>query len=298
MPRKEKMTKKKEHRSMMIGMAVYILVLTLLAVVVDTVIEDGEIMSAISLMDDEEIVQDATLLKPKTGGTVKSSSGGKSSQKQNTGKKGKSGKSKHTKKGGNNTFAIWLSGVCMICFAYPMVWMNERKLVKIYKVIASGRENCVEANAEEPNEENNFKLVHAKGMLSTEKTVDDEQFGLQKEGLVKLRREVEVYQWVERTEEYQSDDETKSRKVYRQEWSSTKHNSAAFEVQQDGENPSSWPFEAKTIVNDHVALSAYKVSDSQIGQLNNYKHMSVDGDMDAISEAVHGSLEEGGWAAP
>ena len=283
---------------MMIGMAVYILVLTLLAVVVDTVIEDGEIMSAISLMDDEEIVQDATLLKPKTGGTVKSSSGGKSSQKQNTGKKGKSGKSKHTKKGGNNTFAIWLSGVCMICFAYPMVWMNERKLVKIYKVIASGRENCVEANAEEPNEENNFKLVHAKGMLSTEKTVDDEQFGLQKEGLVKLRREVEVYQWVERTEEYQSDDETKSRKVYRQEWSSTKHNSAAFEVQQDGENPSSWPFEAKTIVNDHVALSAYKVSDSQIGQLNNYKHMSVDGDMDAISEAVHGSLEEGGWAAP
>jgi hypothetical protein len=209
------MTKKKEHRSMMIGMAVYILVLTLLAVVVDTVIEDGEIMSAISLMDDEEIVQDATLLKPKTGGTVKSSSGGKSSQKQNTGKKGKSGKSKHTKKGGNNTFAIWLSGVCMICFAYPMVWMNERKLVKIYKVIASGRENCVEANAEEPSEENNFKLVHAKGMLSTEKTVDDEQFGLQKEGLIKLRREVEVYQWVERTEEYQSDDETKSRKVYR-----------------------------------------------------------------------------------
>lgn len=95
-----------------------------------------------------------------------------------------------------------------------MVWMNERKLVKIYKVIAAGRENCVEANAEAPDDANNFKLVHAKGMLSTEKTVDDEAFGLSKEGLVKLRRDVEVYQWVEEEESYQSDDETKTRKVY------------------------------------------------------------------------------------
>lgn len=95
-----------------------------------------------------------------------------------------------------------------------MVWMNERKLVKIYKVIAAGREACVEANPEEPTAENNQKLVHAKGMLSTEKVVEDEAFGLAKEGLVKLRRDVEVYQWVEKEESYESDGETKSRKVY------------------------------------------------------------------------------------
>jgi len=102
----------------------------------------------------------------------------------------------------------------MICFAYPMVWMNERKLVKIYRVIAAGRENCQQANAEEPTDQNNFKLVHAKGMLTTEKTVDDETFGLAKEGLIKLRRDVEVYQWVEEEESYESGDETKTRKIY------------------------------------------------------------------------------------
>jgi len=186
----------------------------------------------------------------------------------------------------------------MICFAYPMVWMNERKLVKIYKVIAKAREACVEANPEEPSEELNFKLVHANGTLSTEKTVDDEEFGLVKEGLVKLRRNVEVYQWLEEDETYQSGDEEKTRKVYKQAWSSSKVNSEAFEVQQDGSNPSSWPFENKTVVNDHVKLSAYKVSEAQIGQLNNYKHMAVDGDFETIQGTIGETLEHGGWAAP
>lgn len=67
MPRKEKMTKQKEHRSMMVGMLVYILVLTLLCVTVGAVYEDGEILNGVSLMDDQEIEQDITLLKPKMG---------------------------------------------------------------------------------------------------------------------------------------------------------------------------------------------------------------------------------------
>lgn len=69
MPRKEKrMSKRKEHKNMMIGMLVYILALTVLCVIVHAVVEDGEVMSAISMVDEEEIAQDATLLKPKMGG--------------------------------------------------------------------------------------------------------------------------------------------------------------------------------------------------------------------------------------
>jgi len=66
MTRKERMTKPKEHRNMMVGMMVYILVLTVLCATVNMV-EEGEILSAISLMDENEMEQDITLLKPKTG---------------------------------------------------------------------------------------------------------------------------------------------------------------------------------------------------------------------------------------
>jgi len=61
-----------EHRNMMVGMMVYILVLTVLCATVNMV-EEGEILSAISLMDENEMEQDITLLKPKTGGSSGSS---------------------------------------------------------------------------------------------------------------------------------------------------------------------------------------------------------------------------------
>lgn len=84
MPRKkERMTKQKEHRSMMVGILVYILVLTVLAVTASVYAEDAEVLSGVALMDESEIPQDETLLKPKTAssgsgkGTMKNSGKGK-----------------------------------------------------------------------------------------------------------------------------------------------------------------------------------------------------------------------------
>jgi hypothetical protein len=41
-------------------------------------------------------------------------------------------------------------GVCLIFIALPMIWMNERKDVKMYKVITKGREAVVEADPDDP----------------------------------------------------------------------------------------------------------------------------------------------------
>jgi len=54
-----------------------------------------------------------TLLKPKTA------------------KAGKVGKASKGKKSKKSVFGEFISGCVMICFAIPMVWMNERKQVKI-----------------------------------------------------------------------------------------------------------------------------------------------------------------------
>jgi len=66
------------------------------------------------------------------------------------------------------------------------------------------------------------KLVCATGMLTTSEIVQDPTFGLEMNDTIKIERKVEVYQWIERTEEYNSGDETKTRKVYEKGWSSTK----------------------------------------------------------------------------
>ena len=59
-------------------------------------------------------------------------------------------------------------GVVLIFFALPMIWMNERKDVKIYKVITKGREAVVEADPNDPQEDNMMQLVHVQGETTTE----------------------------------------------------------------------------------------------------------------------------------
>ena len=41
-----------------------------------------------------------------------------------------------------------------------MIWMNERKQVKIDRVITQGKKEVVDGDIQEPRDEHNFKLVH------------------------------------------------------------------------------------------------------------------------------------------
>jgi len=73
---------------------------------------------------------------------------------------------------GNNKkgwgFSEALFGIVLIWTAIPMIWMNERKDVKMYKVITKGRRAVVEADCQEPTEEFMMKLVHVMGETTTE----------------------------------------------------------------------------------------------------------------------------------
>lgn len=74
-----------------------------------------------------------------------------------------------------------------------MIWMNERKDVKIYKVITKGREAVVNADCNDPQEDNMMQLVHVKGETTTDAQVADEMFGLVYNDVLKIKRTVEVY---------------------------------------------------------------------------------------------------------
>jgi hypothetical protein len=81
-----------------------------------------------------------------------------------------------------------------------MVWMNERKQVKVYKTIQKARSAVRVIDVETPMEEDNYKLVQAMGEVKTDKPCIDERFNVVKPDTVKIKRAVEVLQWVERSE--------------------------------------------------------------------------------------------------
>ena len=91
----------------------------------------------------------------------------------------------------------FIIGCIMIWIALPMVWMNERKQVKIDKLINNGREAVKSSQFDGVIEEHNFELVHTSGEVTTENPIGDQQIEYMKEQCVKLKRDVQVYQWVE-----------------------------------------------------------------------------------------------------
>lgn len=114
---------------------------------------------------------------------------------------------KKTKKdGGSSVFAEFFAGIIMIAFALPMIWMNERKQVKMDKINGLGREEARTINIDEPKEEELYALAHCSGVVTTSIPVVDSTFGLEEDNSVKVRRTVEVYQWVEHREEEEQEE--------------------------------------------------------------------------------------------
>ena len=137
-------------------------------------------------------------------------------------------------------FAKFVLGVILICTALPMVWMNERRQVKIYKVITKARESCKESSADSVMDNHNFELVHTTGNLHTKIQCGDRVLNYFKYETVKIRRDVEVYQWVEREEK--EGEQTKY--FYDKKWTNVKHNQGIFEDPHARDfapsNPDSW----------------------------------------------------------
>ena len=57
------------------------------------------------------------------------------------------------------------------------------------------RSECKTIDAYDINDENDFQLVHITGKTSVDGTVCDPELGVEMNGVYRLRRIVEMYQW-------------------------------------------------------------------------------------------------------
>ena len=210
---------------------------------------------------------------------------------------------KKTKKdSGGSVFAEFFAGIVMIAFALPMIWMNERKQVKMDKINGLGREAATTINIDEPKEEELYALAHCSGVVTTSIPVVDSTFGLEQEGAIKVRRTVEVFQWVEhREEEEQEEGDPIVTYRYEKKWSSSAQGKDfADEPESDEEdaktrNITEWPFHGETIANEQLNMGAFKVTKSQIGRMNEWSSLDIADRGDALVGAVEQALSDKGF---
>ena len=97
-------------------------------------------------------------------------------------------------------FGMFLFGIVAVLFSLVTIWYNERKLVKFARFIAEAKKECRIIDVYNPQDQDDYWLVHAKGVVENSEGVTDMAFGVSAENCYRLTRKVEMLQWYEKIE--------------------------------------------------------------------------------------------------
>uniref|UniRef100_A0A669DUU9 Transmembrane protein 43 n=1 Tax=Oreochromis niloticus TaxID=8128 RepID=A0A669DUU9_ORENI len=126
--------------------------------------------------------------------------------------------------------------------------------------------------------QNNGRLVHLSAKLHTAEPLYDPNYKVVVHA-VKLKRQVEMYQWVEYHEsrDYQENGETKTETTYtyNTEWKSELVNSRNFDKEIGHQNPSAMAVESVMVVSPEVRTGPLILSKGLVEQINNFQTLSL-----------------------
>ena len=162
------------------------------------------------------------------------------------------------------------TGIILFILAFPVLFWNEGRAVRRAKALEMGASAVVSVPTDKIQPSNEGKLVHVSGMLLTDDTLTDSQFGITIKGS-KLTRKVEMFQWKEKTStksEKQLGGSVKKTTVYTYEkgWSSSVIDSSRFK-EAGHNNPGAFPFESRKWYAGNVKLGAFTLAKNQIERI-------------------------------
>ena len=89
-----------------------------------------------------------------------------------------------------------LFGLLLTVGSFPLLWWNEGRSVKTYQGLVEGEKVAITVPADAIDAANDGKLIHLNGHAEAKTPAADPTFGVNMPGTVKLRRTVEMFQWV------------------------------------------------------------------------------------------------------
>lgn len=161
-----------------------------------------------------------------------------------------------------------LVGFVMVVAAPIVLFWNEGRSVKTAAAWGEARQIIVEGKYDALDAGLEGKLIHVAGKATTDEKLTDSAFGVTVNA-VRLKREVEMYQWKEEKETKKKKNlggsETKETTYeYEKVWSDDLIDSSDFKVKEGHQNPASMPFTSESFDAKEVRLGAYRLSPAQI----------------------------------
>ena len=170
-------------------------------------------------------------------------------------------------------------GLILFIVAFPVLIWNEGRAVDRIKTLEEGSGAVVHIESDAINSVNNQKLVHLTGEAITDEVLEDSAFNV-KANAIKLKREVQTYQWKEtvktNTEKQLGGSEKTTKEYsYSKVWSKRLINSNNFK-KPEYQNPSSAPFKSLTLIAKEITFGAFDFPASLAQQMSNYQRLELD----------------------
>lgn len=172
-----------------------------------------------------------------------------------------------------------LVGVGLFFLSIYILFTNEGRALQTKLSLDEGLSQVVPLDSYfSLDPQNNNRLVHLTAKLHTAQPLHDPNYKVVVQA-VKLKREVEMYQWVEYSEsrDYQENGETKTETTYtyNTEWKSELVNSRHFDKEIGHQNPSAMAVESVTVVANEVRAGPFILSKGLIDNINTFQTLSL-----------------------
>jgi hypothetical protein len=181
-----------------------------------------------------------------------------------------------------------LIGIVLILAAIYFLFWNEGRAIQTYRALAEGAGLVVSVDSARVDPANEGKEVHITGPVKAQGTIADEQFGIQADGALAISRDVEMYQWVEKSESKTEknlggSEETTTTYSYSKEWRSRAVDSSDFKVPDGHENPG-FAVDGTQFVVDTAIVGAFTLPGNRVANLGDEKQIRLsDADVSRIS---------------
>lgn len=191
--------------------------------------------------------------------------------------------------------------VLVLAAIWALVW-NEGRSIKAYRALTEGAGVVVSVSADEIVPTNEGKLIHITGKVTPQGVPSDPDFTISADGAVALTRDVEMYQWVEKSESRSETklgggEETVTTYTYSREWKSGRTDSSDFRQPDGHENPE-LVVDSQSFRVDQATVGAFTVSGEDVAGLGTGTDLKLgDEDVARAEEALSlpVRLERGGF---
>lgn len=184
-----------------------------------------------------------------------------------------------------------LIGIVLVLVAIYFLFWNEGRAIQTYRALVEGAGLVVSVDSGSVDAANDGKLVHISGAVKPNGEVSDPQFGIRADGALAIAREVEMYQWIEKSESKTEknvggSEETTTTYSYSKEWSSRRVDSSDFKVPGGHDNPD-FAVPANTVTVESANVGAFRLQGSSVANLGDEKTIPLtQADADRMADSI------------